>query len=41
MKLQVIEYEGRVEFLPIKKASELRRFLGKINTTIEREEDRL
>jgi AbrB family looped-hinge helix DNA binding protein len=41
MKLQVIEYEGRVEFLPIKKASELRGFLGKIDTTIKREEDRL
>jgi AbrB family looped-hinge helix DNA binding protein len=41
MKLQVVEYQGRVEFLPVKKASELRGFLGKIDTTIEREEDRL
>ncbi|HXL26202.1 MAG TPA: AbrB/MazE/SpoVT family DNA-binding domain-containing protein [Chthoniobacterales bacterium] len=41
MKLQVIEYEGRVEFLPVKKTSELRGFLGKIDTTVERENDRL
>jgi AbrB family looped-hinge helix DNA binding protein len=40
MKLQVVEYEGRVEFLPVKKASELRGFLGKIDTTIAREDDR-
>jgi AbrB family looped-hinge helix DNA binding protein len=41
MKLQVVEYEGRVEFLPVKKASELRGFLGTIDTTIDREADRL
>ncbi len=41
MKLQVVEYEGRVEFLPVKKASELRGFLGAIDTTIDREADRL
>jgi hypothetical protein len=41
MKLQVVEYEGRVEFLPVKKASELRGILGTIDTTIDREADRL
>jgi AbrB family looped-hinge helix DNA binding protein len=40
-KLQVVEYEGRIEFLPIKRASQLRGFLGKIDTAIEREDDRL
>ncbi len=41
MKLQVVEYEGRVEFLPVKKASELRGILGTIDTTVDREADRL
>jgi len=41
MKLQVVEYEGRVEFLPIRKPAELRGFLGRIDTNVVREEDRL
>ena len=41
MKLQVIAYDGRVEFLPVRKPSELRGFLGKIDTTIGRDDDRL
>jgi len=41
MKLQVIEYDGRVEFIPVKKPAELRGFLGKIDTYVEREDDRL
>jgi hypothetical protein len=41
MKLQVIEYDGRVEFIPVKKPAELRGFLGKIDTNVEREDDRL
>jgi len=41
MKLQVIEYDGRVEFIPVKKPSELRGFLGQIDTNIVREDDRL
>ena len=41
MKLQVIEYNGRVEFLPLRKPSELRGFLKGLDTTIKRGSDRL
>jgi AbrB family looped-hinge helix DNA binding protein len=41
MKLQVIEYDGRVEFVPLRKPAELRGFLGKIDTSIVRDGDRL
>jgi AbrB family looped-hinge helix DNA binding protein len=37
MKLQVIEYEGRVEFLPVRRASALRGFLRGMDTDVERE----
>jgi len=40
-KLQVIQYEGRIELIPIKPVRETRRFLKGIDTTIEREPDRL
>jgi hypothetical protein len=40
MKLQVIEYHGRVEFLPIRKAFELRGLLKGLDPAIERESDR-
>jgi AbrB family looped-hinge helix DNA binding protein len=40
-KMQVIEYEGRVEFIPERDISELRGFLKGINTEFEREEDRV
>ncbi|MBI4619505.1 MAG: AbrB/MazE/SpoVT family DNA-binding domain-containing protein [Desulfobacterales bacterium] len=39
-KMQVIEYEGRVELIPERDISELRGFLKGINTEFEREEDR-
>jgi AbrB family looped-hinge helix DNA binding protein len=41
MKLQVIEYDGRVEFIPVRKPAELRGFLGQIETNIVRDNDRL
>ena len=41
MKLQVIEYNGRVEFLPLRKPAELRGFLKGFDAAIEREPDRL
>ena len=41
MKLQVIEYNGRVEFLPLRKPAELRGFLKGLDTAIERDSDRL
>ena len=40
-KMQVIEYEGRSEFIPEKDIAELRGFLKGINTEFAREEDRV
>jgi len=40
-KMQVIEYEGRIEFIPERDIEELRGFLKGINTEFEREEDRV
>ena len=40
-KMQIIEYEGRVELIPEIDIAELRGFRKGINTEFEREEDRL
>jgi len=40
-RMQVIEYDGRVEFIPERDIDELRGFLKGINTEFEREEDRV
>ncbi len=40
-KMQVVEYEGRIEFIPERDITELRGFLKGINTEFKREEDRL
>ena len=40
-KMQVIEYNGRIEFIPERDITELRGFLKGINTEFEREEDRI
>jgi len=40
-KMQVLEYEGRIEFIPERDITELRGFLKGINTEFEREEDKL
>lgn len=40
-KMQVIEYEGRIELIPDRDIAELRGFLKGINTDFEREEDRV
>ena len=40
-KMQVIEYEGRIEFIPEREISELRGFLKGINTGFKREKDRV
>jgi AbrB family looped-hinge helix DNA binding protein len=40
-KMQVIEYNGRIEFIPERDISELRGFLKGINTEFEGEEDRV
>jgi len=40
-KVQVIQYENRIELIPIRPIKETRGFLKGIDTTIEREQDRL
>ena len=40
-KMQVIEYNGRIEFIPERDIAELRGFLKGINTKFEREKDRI
>ena len=40
-KMQVVEYEGRIELIPDRDIAELRGFLKGINTNLEREEDRV
>ena len=40
-KMQVVEYEGRIELIPERDIKELRGFLKGINTELEREEDRV
>lgn len=40
-KVQILQYQNRIEFIPLKKMKEMRGFLKGINTTIEREEDRV
>lgn len=39
-KMQVFEYEGRVEFVPVRPAKDLRGFVRGLNTTVTRERDR-
>ena len=40
-KMQVVEYDGRIEFIPERDITELRGFLKGINMELEREEDRI
>jgi AbrB family looped-hinge helix DNA binding protein len=40
-KIQVIEYNGRIELIPQKDIVELRGFVKGINTKLEREQDRV
>jgi len=40
-KMQVVEYEGRIELIPDRDIKELRGFLKGINTNIQREDDRV
>ena len=39
-KVQAFEYEGRVEFVPIRPAKALRGFLRGLDTSVPRERDR-
>ena len=40
-KVQVIQYENRIELIPLVPIHKARGFLGGINTKVERERDRL
>ena len=40
-KMQVVEYDGRIELILERDIKELRGFLKGINTELEREEDRV
>jgi AbrB family looped-hinge helix DNA binding protein len=40
-KMQVVEYDGRIELIPERDITELRGFLKGINTEVEREKDRI
>ena len=40
-RMQVVEYEGRIEFIPERDFKELRGFLKGINTEFKREKDRV
>lgn len=40
-KVRVIPYEGRIELIPLKPIQEMRGFLKGIDTTVEREFDRV
>jgi AbrB family looped-hinge helix DNA binding protein len=40
-RIQVLVYEGRVEFIPLRRMKELRGFLRGIDTTVERDRDRV
>jgi len=40
-KVQVIQYENRIELIPLRPIKKTRGFLKGINTTVERELDRI
>jgi AbrB family looped-hinge helix DNA binding protein len=40
-KIQVLLHNNRIEFIPVKPISQIRGFLEGIDTTVERENDRL
>ena len=40
-KMQVVEYDGRIEIIPEKNITELRGFLEGINTKFKRKKDRI
>ena len=40
-KLQAIEYDNRIELIPVRPLSEIRGFLKGIDATVEREGDRV
>lgn len=40
-KVRVIEYEDRIELIPVRRMRQMRGFLKGINTTVRREKDRV
>lgn len=40
-RVQVVAYDDRVEFIPLKPMKQMRGFLKGIDTTVERDEDRV
>ncbi len=40
-KVQMVAFEDRIEMIPVRKISEMKGFLRGIDTTVERETDRL
>lgn len=40
-KLRVLQYADRVEFIPVRPVQQMRGFLRGMDTTIERDDDRL
>ena len=40
-KVQAVEYENRIELVPVRRAAEMRGFLRGIDTTVKREDDRV
>ena len=40
-RIQVLLYEGRVEFIPLRRMKEMRGFLRGIDPTVERDQDRV
>jgi len=40
-KMQIINYENRIELVPVKKIKSMRGFLKGIDTTVSREKDRV
>jgi AbrB family looped-hinge helix DNA binding protein len=40
-RVHAVEYENRIELIPLRPVAELRGFLRGLDTTVERDEDRL
>jgi AbrB family looped-hinge helix DNA binding protein len=40
-KIQAVEHQNRIELIPVRPVSEMRGFLRGIDTTVEREKDRV
>jgi len=40
-KVQVMQYENRIEFIPVRKMKQMRGFLKGIDTRVQRDKDRV